>query len=52
MQIWYFVINLLLMCLPISWYTIYQMYKDIQKKDQIIRFQDSVIKNSKLYAEV
>lgn len=50
MQIWYWSINLLIMCLPISWYIIYQMYKDIQKKDQIIKFQDSVIKNLKMYA--
>lgn len=40
------------MCLPISWYTIYQMYKDIQRKDEIIKLQDSIIKNSDKYAEV
>lgn len=49
MKIEYWVVNLLLMSLPISWYLIWQMWKEIKKKDKLIEFQDSIIRNSKLY---
>jgi len=37
------VINLLIMSLPFSWYMMYQMYKDIKKKDSIIELQKRII---------
>lgn len=48
MKIWNWVINLLVMSLPFSWYMIWQMWKELQKKNKIIEFQDSLIKNSKI----
>lgn len=42
----YWIINSLIFTLPLSWYMIYQMYKDCKKKDKIIELQNNIIKNN------
>lgn len=43
--IWYWVINLLIFTIPLSLYMCYQLYKDLRKKDSIIKLQDKIIKD-------
>lgn len=40
------VINIMMFSLPFSWYMCYQMYKDIKKKDKIIKLQEEMLKKS------
>lgn len=42
-EIMYWVLNLLIMSLPFSWYLCYLMYKDLKKKDKIINHQNKII---------
>jgi len=40
------VINMLIFSLPFSWYMCYQMYKDLKKKDEIIKLQEDMLKDA------
>ena len=40
------VVNMLIFSLPFSWYMCYQMYKDLKKKDKIIKLQEDMLKNA------
>jgi len=42
------VINALIFSLPFSWYMCYQMYKDMKKKDKIIKLQEEMLKAAKI----
>lgn len=42
--IMYFVFNILLFSLPFTWYTCYQMYKDLKKKDKVIALLEKILK--------
>jgi hypothetical protein len=46
-ELWNWILNLLVMSLPISWYLCYHMYKDIKKKNEIIKLQEGIIKYGK-----
>lgn len=41
--IWNWVVNILIMSLPFSWYMCYQMYKDLKEKDKIIELQNKIL---------
>lgn len=40
------VVNMLIFSLPFGWYMCYQMYKDLKKKDKIIKLQEDMLKNA------
>ncbi len=42
---WTWLPNLLIMSIPPLIYIVYNMYKDLRKKDKIIEFQDKLIKD-------
>jgi hypothetical protein len=39
------IINLLILSLPFSWYMCYNMYNDLKKKDKIIELQNRMLEN-------
>ena len=43
MELEYWVVNILIFSLPFSWYMCYQMYKDLKKKDKIIKIQEKML---------
>lgn len=45
-EIMYWVVNILFFSLPFSWYMCYQMYKDLKKKDKIIKLQEKMLNTS------
>jgi hypothetical protein len=38
------VVNVLIFSLPFSWYMCWLMYKDMKKKDRIIKLQEEMLK--------
>lgn len=42
------VINALIFSLPFSWYMCFQMYKDLKKKDAIIKLQENMLKTNNI----
>lgn len=43
MNIYEWIINSLIFSLPFSWYMCFQMYKDLKKKDEIIKMQNKIL---------
>ncbi len=47
-EIMNWVVNALVFSLPFSWYMIYQIYKDLKKKDKIIKIQEKMLRDNHL----
>jgi hypothetical protein len=45
-EIMSWVVNTLLFTLSFSWYLCYQMYKDLKKKDKVIRLQERMLEKA------
>jgi hypothetical protein len=47
-EIYNLVVNALIFSLPFSWYMLFQMYKDLKKKDKIIKLQEDMLRKNNI----